>query len=139
MFANWILFATFCSMGTLVRRKKTWRYSAQKVMEFIQLMIDILVYVSFEFEMYIFKIAQVVSESVRFEFLYVLSIYCLTSTVKTAEIMSGRSYPFGQASLKQLTTSERMCQIRESNLRSPEHKPRHTTNCANLTGFTSSN
>ena len=58
-FANCILFATFWSMGTLVRRKKTWRYRAQKVMEFGQLMIDILVYVSCRFEMYILKIAQV--------------------------------------------------------------------------------
>ena len=63
-------------MGTLVRRKKTWRYSAPKVMEFSQLMIDILVYVSWKFEMYIFKIAQVISENVRIAFLYVLSIHC---------------------------------------------------------------
>ena len=59
MFANYILFATFCSMGTLVRRKETWRYSAPKVMKFGQVMIDILVYVSCKFEIYIFKIAQV--------------------------------------------------------------------------------
>ena len=76
MFANCILFATFCSMGTLVRRKKTWRYSAVKFMEFGQLMIDILVYVSYKFEMYIFKIAQVISEKVRIAFLFVLSIVC---------------------------------------------------------------
>ena len=75
MFANCILFATFCSTCTLVRRKKTWRYSARKVMEFGQLMIDILVEVSCKFEMYIFKIAQVISENVRIAFLYVLSIY----------------------------------------------------------------
>ena len=75
MFANCILFATFCSMGTLVRRKKTWRYNARKVMEFDQLMIDILVYVSCKFEMYFFKIAQFISENVRIAFLYVLSIY----------------------------------------------------------------
>ena len=75
MFANSILFAAFCSMGTLlVRRKKTWRYSARKVMEFGQLMIDILVNVSCKFEMYIFKIPQVINESVRIAFLYVLSI-----------------------------------------------------------------
>ena len=74
MFANCILFATFCSIGTLVRIKKTRRYSARKVMEFGQQMIDILVYVSCKFEMYIFKIAQVISENVRIEFLYVLSI-----------------------------------------------------------------
>ena len=74
MFANCILFATFCSMGTLVRRKKTRRYSAWKVMEFGLLMKDILVYVSCKFEMYIFKIAQVISENVRIAFLYVLSI-----------------------------------------------------------------
>ena len=69
-----VLFATFCSMGTLVLRKKTWRYSARKVMEFGQLVKDILVYVSCKFEMYIFKIAQVISENVRVAFLYVLSI-----------------------------------------------------------------
>ena len=74
MFANCILFATFCSMGTLVRRKKTWRYSARKVLEFCLLMRDIPVYVSCKFEMYIFKIALVISENVRIAFLYVLSI-----------------------------------------------------------------
>ena len=74
MFANCILFATFCSMGTHVRRKKTWRYSARKVMEFNQLMIGIIVYVSCKFEMYIFKISQVISENVCIAFLYVLSI-----------------------------------------------------------------
>ena len=74
MFANCILFATFCSMGNLVRRKKTWRYSARKVMEFGLLTIDIQVYVSCKFEMYIFEIAQVISEKVRIAFLYVLSI-----------------------------------------------------------------
>ena len=75
MFANFILFATFCSMGTLVRRKKRWRYSARKVVEFGQLMIDILVYVSCKFELYIFKVAQVISENVRIAFLFVLSIF----------------------------------------------------------------
>ena len=75
MFANCILFATFCSMGTLVRRKKTWRYSAQKVLEFGLLMKDEPVYVSCKFEMYIFKIVLVISENVRIAFLYVLSIY----------------------------------------------------------------
>ena len=75
MFANCILFATFCSEGTLVRRKNTWRLSARKVMEFGQLMIDILVYVSCKFQMYIFKIVRVISENVRIAFLYVLSIH----------------------------------------------------------------
>ena len=74
MFAYCILFATFCSMGTLVRRKKTWRYSVRKVMEFSQLMTDILVYVSCKFKMCIFKIARVINENVRIAFLYVLSI-----------------------------------------------------------------
>ena len=74
MFANCILFATFCSMGTLVRRKKTLRYSAQKVMKFLQLIADIRVYVSCKFEMYIFEIAQVIGENVPIAFLYVLSI-----------------------------------------------------------------
>ena len=75
MFANCLLSATFCSIGTLVRRKKTWRYSARKVMEFGQIMVDILVNVSCKFEMYIFKIAQNINENVRIAFLYVLSIY----------------------------------------------------------------
>ena len=43
-------------------------------MEFSQLMIDIIVNVSCKFEMYIFKIAQVINENVRMAFLYVLSI-----------------------------------------------------------------
>ena len=75
MFAYCILFATFCSMGTHVRGKKSWRYSARNIMEFGQLMIDILVYVSCKFEIYIFKIAQVISENIRIAFLYVLRIY----------------------------------------------------------------
>ena len=74
MFANCILFATFCSIGNLVRRKKTYRYSARNVVEFIQLMADILVYESCKFEMYIFEIAQVMVENVPIAFLYVLSI-----------------------------------------------------------------
>ena len=44
-------------------------------MEFGHLMTDILVNVSCKFEMYIFKIAQVINENVRIAFLYVLSIY----------------------------------------------------------------
>ena len=43
-------------------------------MEFGQLLTDILVNVSCKFEMYIFKIAQVIKENVRIAFLYVLSI-----------------------------------------------------------------
>ena len=74
MFANCILFATFCSRGTLVRRKKTWRYNARKVLEFGLLMRDIPVYISGKFEMYILKIALVISENLRIAFLYVLSI-----------------------------------------------------------------
>ena len=74
MFANCILFVTFCSMGTLDRRKKTWPYSSRKVMKFGQLMTDILVNVSCKFEMYIFKISKVINENVRIAFLYVLSI-----------------------------------------------------------------
>ena len=75
MFAKCILFATFRSMGTLVRRRKTWRYSARKVMEFGQLMKGTLVNISCKFEMHIFKIARVVNENLRIAFLYVLSIY----------------------------------------------------------------
>ena len=74
MFTNCILFATFCSMGTLVRRKKTWHYSARKGMEFGQLMRDILVYVSCKFEMYIIELAEVNGENVPIAFLHVLSI-----------------------------------------------------------------
>ena len=75
MFANCILFVTFCSMGTLVRRKKTWHYSARKVIEFGRLMTDIPVYVSCKLGMYRFKIALVINENVRIAFLYVLSIH----------------------------------------------------------------
>ena len=75
MFANCILFATFCSMGTLVRLNKIWRYSARKVLDFGLLIRDIPVYVSCKFEMCISKIALVISENVRIAFLYVLSIY----------------------------------------------------------------
>ena len=75
MFANCILVATFCSMGSLVRRKNTWHYSARKVMEFGLLMTDILINVSCKFGMYRFKIAQVISKNVRIAFLYVLNIY----------------------------------------------------------------
>ena len=46
-------------------------------MEFGQLMIDILVYVSCKFEMCIFKIVQVISKNVCIAFLYVLSIYAV--------------------------------------------------------------
>ena len=74
MCANCILFATVCSMGTLVRRKKTYRDSARKVMEFSQLMADILVYEFCKFDMYIFENAQVIGENVPIVFLYVLSI-----------------------------------------------------------------
>ena len=77
MFAYSILFATFCSMGIRARRKKTWRYSVQKVMEFGLLMTDIPVYVSCKFKMYIFRIVLVIGENVRIAFLYVLSISIL--------------------------------------------------------------
>ena len=43
-------------------------------MEFGLRMTDILVYASCKFEMYICKIALVISETVRIAFLYVLSI-----------------------------------------------------------------
>ena len=82
MFANCILFATFCSMSALVRKRKTWRYSARKVMEFGLLMADIPVYVSCKFEMYIFKIALVISENVCIAFLYVLSIFMTQNCFK---------------------------------------------------------
>ena len=50
-------------------------------MEFGLLMADIPVYVSCRFEMYIFKIALVISENVCIAFLYVLSIFCLRFVV----------------------------------------------------------
>ena len=75
MFANCILFAIFCSMGTLVRRKKTRHFDAQKDMEFGLLMTDIPVFVPCKFEMYIYKNALVISENVCIAYLYVLSIY----------------------------------------------------------------
>ena len=76
MFANCILFATFCYMSTLVRRKKTCCYSAREVIEIVSLMteIPVLDFVSCVFEIYIFKIALVISELVRIAFLYVQSI-----------------------------------------------------------------
>ena len=43
-------------------------------MKFGQLMADILVNVSCKFELYIFKIGQLINEKVRIAFLYVLSI-----------------------------------------------------------------
>ena len=70
MFVNCKLFATFVLWVPLFEES----YSARKVMEFVHLMIDILVYVSCKFQMYIFKIAQVISENVRIAFLNVLSI-----------------------------------------------------------------
>ena len=45
-------------------------------MEFGQLMIDILVNISCKFEMFIFKIAEVINDNVRIAFLYVLRIVC---------------------------------------------------------------
>ena len=44
-------------------------------MEFGQLMTAILVNVSCKFEMYIFKIVQVINENARIAFLYVLSVF----------------------------------------------------------------
>ena len=51
-------------------------------MEFGQLMVDILVYVSCKFKMYVFEIAQVIGENVPIAFVYVLSIvsYGLAAT-----------------------------------------------------------
>ena len=52
-------------------------------MKFGLLMTDIPVYVSCKFEMYIFKIALVISENVRIAFLYVLSIETTKAVNKT--------------------------------------------------------
>ena len=49
-------------------------------MAFGLLMADTPVYVSCKFEMYIFKIPLVISETVCIAFLYVLSIYSCTTT-----------------------------------------------------------
>ena len=57
-------------------------------MEFGQLMIDILVYVSCKFEMYIFKIAQVISENVRIACLYVLSIETTSNFTNKREMQN---------------------------------------------------
>ena len=47
---------------------------------------DIPVYVSCKFEMYIFKIALVISENVRIAFLYVLSIFLKQSIETVGEV-----------------------------------------------------
>ena len=92
MFANCIFFATFCSMGTHVRRRKTWRYTARKVMAFGLVMADIPVYVSCKYEIYIFKIALVISENVCIAFLYVLSIYTLISCITKLPSSRGATF-----------------------------------------------
>ena len=51
-------------------------------MEVGLLMADILVYVSCKFDMYIFKIALVISENVCTAFLYVLSILSMEAKTK---------------------------------------------------------
>ena len=57
-------------------------------MEFGQLMINILVNVFCKFEMYTFKIAQVINEKIRIAFLYVLSIFSRTlSSYKIGGLM----------------------------------------------------
>ena len=64
----------FLFYGYPCSKKENMALQCRKVMEFGQLMIDIVVNVSCKFEMYIFKIAQVTNENVRIAFLYVLSI-----------------------------------------------------------------
>ena len=55
--------------------EKSWRYIARKVMEFSLQMADIPVYVSCKFETDNLKLLLlVISDNVRFAFLYVLSI-----------------------------------------------------------------
>ena len=68
----------FLFYGYPCTKKETWRYSARKVMEFSLLVTYILVYVSCKLEMYIFKIAQVISEIVSIAFHYVLSIFSIS-------------------------------------------------------------
>ena len=65
-------------------------------MEFGQLTIDILVYVSCKFEMYIFKIAQVISENVRIAFLYVLSICRETKALISCAVFAYAKSRFSQ-------------------------------------------
>ena len=55
------------------------------------LMADIQVYVSCKFEMYIFKIALVISENVCIAFLYVLSISRKLSLQKPLRIRKGNN------------------------------------------------
>ena len=59
--------------------KENMALQCPKVMELGQLMKDKLVNVSCKFEMYIFKIAQVINENVCIAFLYVLSIQGCTA------------------------------------------------------------
>ena len=96
MFPNCILFATFCSTGTFVRRWKPWRYSVRKVMEFGQLMVDILVYVSCKFEMYIFEITQVIGENVPIAYLYVLSIVHQLGQTKNTCVFANPTDPISE-------------------------------------------
>ena len=65
-------------------------------MEFGLLMTDIQVYVSCKFEMYIFKIALVISENVCIAFLYVLSIVCsnIMAHHDAQKLMSEKQHAF---------------------------------------------
>ena len=56
-------------------------------MEFGQLMINLLVYVSCKFDLYILKIAKVIGENVRIAFLYVLSIHVVYKSNSSLKLL----------------------------------------------------
>ena len=65
----------FLFYGYPCTKEEKWCYTARKAMEFGLLMTDIPVYVSCKFEMYILKIALVISENVHIAFLYIYTEY----------------------------------------------------------------
>ena len=65
----------FLFYGYPCSKKENIAIQCPEIMEFSQLMNDILVNVSCKFEMYLLKIAQVINENGRIAFLYVLSTY----------------------------------------------------------------
>ena len=61
--------------GYSLLTQKTYCFCVRKNMEFNLLVVNMLFCVTCKFEMAIFKIAQVMTENIRFAFLYLLSIY----------------------------------------------------------------
>ena len=79
-------------------------------MEFGQLMIDILVNVSCKFEMYIFKIVQVINENVRIAFLYVLSIQMLQFIIQHCRVYHfGTGFDLNLSKIHKVMTGEIFC------------------------------